>query len=78
MKPKLLPCSKCGAPGKEVDPVWFGREKREKREFIGLSLRRVAVRMGISMGYLCDLELGRRHWTEDMVRRFEAALREEK
>jgi ribosome-binding protein aMBF1 (putative translation factor) len=43
------------------------RKARIKR---GISLRNLAGRMGITPGYLSDLELGRRNWTE---RRFQQA-----
>jgi transcriptional regulator with XRE-family HTH domain len=40
-----------------------------------LSLRQVATRMNVSAGYLCDLELGRRHWNAKQRNAFLKALR---
>jgi len=47
---------------------------RRARQRARLPLREVARRMELSSGYLCDLELGRRHWSEELVQRFQAAL----
>ncbi len=51
-----------------------GHAMRERRKKAGLSLRTLAERMGLSAPYLCDLELGRRAWSEQLAARFVAAL----
>jgi len=43
---------------------------RSVRDANRVSLRRVAKQMGISAAYLCDLELGRRWWSVELVRQY--------
>lgn len=52
--------------------LWFalGQKARVQRENEKLSLREMARRMKISAPSLSDLELGRRHWTRDRMRKF--------
>lgn len=40
----------------------------------GLQAKWVAAKMGISRSYLCDLELGRRRWTDRLIAAFDAVL----
>ena len=47
-----------------------GVEIRTKRELAKVSLRQLAKRLAVSAPYLCDLEKGRRKWSND---RFNAA-----
>jgi transcriptional regulator with XRE-family HTH domain len=51
-------------PTVKPDNAEAGRLIRSKREAAGLALRRLAVRMKISAPYLCDLEQGKRNWTD--------------
>ncbi len=48
---------------------------RQAREDAGLSLRDLAKRTGLSVGYLSDLELGRRSWREELRERILKALK---
>ncbi len=53
-----------------VDHEATGKLMRKFRIEKGESLRSVAKRMGVSAPFLSDLELGRRHWTEEKVEQF--------
>ena len=54
----------------------FGEELRAIRLELGLSLRQLAKRSGVSWGYVHDLESGRRghRASDDVVERIAAAL----
>lgn len=56
------------------DHAATGQAMRARRKKAGLSLRETAERMDLSAPYLCDLELGRRAWSEALAARFVAAL----
>ena len=58
----------------EVDQVATGRNNRAWRECLGVSLRSAALLMKISAPYLSDLELGQRHWNEELQERFTIAV----
>jgi transcriptional regulator with XRE-family HTH domain len=45
----------------------FGIDVRAMRATVGIGLREFAKDLGISAAYLCDLELGRRVWTEKII-----------
>ena len=47
-----------------------GRTAQERRWSMGVGLRELARRMGLSASYVCDLEHGRRAWNEDRIRRY--------
>ena len=64
-------CRVCNGPGRTLSSKG-ARELRLKRE---LTLKIVASKMGISMGYLCDLENGRKSWNSDLQARFTKAIR---
>ncbi len=53
----------------------LGANLRTLREKAGLSLRKVADRLGVSVPYLSDLERGRRNWTEERRDAFLKALK---
>lgn len=59
----------------EVDHLETGTAARIRRKNTGLSLRCVAKRMGISAMHLCNLEHGKRAWTQAMLDRFVDALK---
>lgn len=54
--------------------VAVGESMRELREDAKVSLRTIAKRIDVSPAFLSDLELGRRNWTPDLVRRFADAV----
>ena len=66
-------CKKCGGTGELPES---GR-MREERERVGVSLREVARRMGISAPYLSDLERGRRGMNMGLYQRFWRAMKGE-
>jgi transcriptional regulator with XRE-family HTH domain len=50
---------------------WFLREWRTHR---GYTLERLAEMVGMSVGYLSDLEKGKRRWNQDHLEAFATAL----
>lgn len=53
-----------------------GAMMRARRAKAKLSLRAIAARMGYSAPYICDLERGKRAWTDDKIERYLVALRQ--
>lgn len=47
---------------------------RKNREAAGVSLRKVAIKMGISAPYLSDLERGNRNWSSRDIDEFNNAV----
>lgn len=62
------PCCRCHGLGTEIDQKATARKSRRLRG--DLSRRELAKLMGISEGYLGDLENGRREWTGEMISKF--------
>lgn len=58
----------------EIDSKATGKLARDARIKQGISLRKMAGRMGFSSAFLSDLELGRRNWTEEHVQTFNQVL----
>jgi len=56
-------CPKCNGTGTVTDYAALGAEHQRMRIAASLTLREVAEIMGISIGYLSDLEHGRKSWT---------------
>jgi hypothetical protein len=54
--------------------AWARSERRRSR----LSLRCVAKKMQLSPPYLCDLELGRRTWRDELIQSFVSSIKEAK
>lgn len=69
-------CRRCAGTGYEPDHSQVGREYRTKRERMGLSLREVSRRVGVSVAYLSDLERGHRAWNTPITERVNAAYAE--
>lgn len=67
-------CHCCNGTGEEIDVHVFAASMREKRMKTRLSLKDVAGLMEISPAYLCDLELGNRHWSPFLIERFNKVL----
>lgn len=59
-------CPRCGGTGYVTDPKVEGAEMRAKRTKRGIGLREAARRVGVSPAYLCDLEHGRRRWSQKL------------
>jgi len=66
-------CNACDGRGLLSAGLDF--DPRAERESAGKSLREVARSMKISAGYLSDLELGRRAWSEGLLDDFREATR---
>ena len=58
-----------------IDNKLTGEDARKQREKAGLSLREMAELMSTSSTYVFDLEHGNRNWNEDMIKRYETALK---
>lgn len=76
-KPKLpmRDCRACGGSGREQDDKAIGKAMQAAREKAGLTLREVGERIGYSTGYISDLEHGRKHWSDDLMVNYRAALK---
>lgn len=55
--------------------VTLGRELRELREKLGLTLSDVAVRLGVSVQYVCDVESGRKSFPPAKLKAWAEVLR---
>lgn len=73
--PETIICPNCEGCGEIDNPVWRGREMRKARQGAGKTLTEVAKAIQFSKGYLSDLELGRRTWSNDLVESYKKALR---
>ncbi len=69
-------CRHCQGSGEQIDSVKTGRDLRRQRKLSAMSLRHVAQRMGVSAAYLSDLELGRRHWREALIAKYNEIITE--
>lgn len=65
-------CPRCEGTGKIASPV----EMRILRLSKGLSMGKVAKKMGVSAPFLSDLERGNRSWNAKNELRFRNAIRE--
>jgi transcriptional regulator with XRE-family HTH domain len=59
----------------EIDQHATALKARNLRHNKGVSLRELAKLLKLSAGYLSDLELARRKWSEKLADKVEAALR---
>lgn len=53
-----------------VDHAATGAAARSEREATGMTSRQAALALGISKTYLCHLEVGKRHWRQELVDKF--------
>lgn len=72
---KTRPCEWCNGTGERENAAYRGGQMRALRKSAGLSLREVARRLDFSAAYISDLELGRRDWSEKLIKIYEKALR---
>jgi len=47
---------------------------RHLRETTSTSLRETARHMGFSAAYISDLELGRRHWSDELIAQYKTVM----
>jgi len=64
------PCHCCGGTGVENNHVKTGHELKTLRRLANMRLKEMADGLGISVSLLCDLEHGRRHWTQDRIEKY--------
>lgn len=69
-----MQCPRCSGSGFIPDPRHQGSRARALRREAALSLREIARRMDLSAGYISDLELGRRGWNDELMKRYIKAL----
>lgn len=67
-------CPRCKGTGKVRDEAKLGGQMQERRKAANLTLREVSKQMGITIGYLCDLEHGRRIWSPKLQQSFQEAI----
>jgi hypothetical protein len=68
-------CKPCNGTGRVPDRRAIGKKFNAMRRDARLTLRAVAVKMGISISYLSDMEQGRKNWSRERVRQFEDVVR---
>lgn len=71
-----LPCPCCHGSGTVLNKDYVAPRMKAYRQNKNVSLRATAVQMGVSQGYLSDLENAGRGWTEERVKQFKAAVDE--
>ena len=69
-----MPCDKCAGTGQVIDPRIIGADMRSQRVKAGISLRRMAAEMGVTPGFLSDMEHGNRGWTHVRIADFHEIL----
>lgn len=67
-------CQHCAGTGKEPDHRQLGEDLRRFREWHEATLTNVAAEMGLSKSYVCDLELGRRPWRQELILNYRLAV----
>lgn len=61
------PCSHCDGTGRVFNDALIGQHMRHRRQTAGVSVRQAARRLNFTPSYLCDLESGRRRWSQRLV-----------
>ena len=67
-------CSRCDGTGLEYDNPDFAENARQQRRMAEISLRKLAVEMKVSVGYLSELERGKRKPSLKIQENFEKSL----
>lgn len=67
MSKKQKPCCRCHGSGDEPDNKFIGRNLRESRVHEGISLRAMALKIGVSSSFLSQLERGDRTWKPELT-----------
>lgn len=57
-----------------IDPKQAGDNVRERRIAAGVRQNVLAEKLGISPGYMSDLEAGKRDWTQEFYKQALAAI----
>jgi predicted transcriptional regulator len=61
------PCPRCGGTGRIRDEAAFGAAVKAMRTGARVTLREVAAHTGLSVGYISDLEHGRKRWRGGLI-----------
>lgn len=70
---KTKQCRCCDGTGKEMDDIEVGWAMRKQRIAAKLSQSEVAHRMKVTASYVCDLEYGKRKWTDLKISLYQKA-----
>lgn len=70
MEPRTMDarCERCGGPVKRVNGAWL----RVQRKNAGMSLRELGKWLGLSAGFLCDVERGKRRCSHTLAEAYAA------
>lgn len=71
----LRPCPHCKGSGFVRDEVSFGKQMQAHRTAANVTLRQLAPKMGLSVGYISDLEHGRKKWRSGLILAYMDSLR---
>jgi predicted transcriptional regulator len=71
---EVISCPRCGGLGVVENPKARGAKMKRVREDARVKLREVADLMGLSVGYISDLEHGRKAWSVRRVNFYLAAV----
>lgn len=67
-------CSRCGGTGRVINQAAVGEQYWKERLAGGYTLRQISDLTGYSIGYLSDLEHGRKDWRLEIRAKYRAAL----
>lgn len=65
----MKPCPTCWGTGKIPNHAALGKRARRVRQNRGLSLKEMALRLGVTDSYLSYLETGKRRWSREMFQK---------
>ena len=74
MSQPTIPCPNCKGSGVVPDRKAQGREMKRRRNAARVTLREVSELTGLSIGYLSDMEHGRKGWTPRKINFYMAAI----
>lgn len=70
-----MTCTRCGGTGQEPNLKALGRQLRALRRESGLTMRQMAVHIGLSHSFVCQMERGLRAWRKGNAERlYRAAI----
>lgn len=69
-----MKCEYCNGTGQQIDQKELGSRLRIERERQGITQKVMADRVGVSAGFLCDLENGRRAWLGRVIKTYQMVL----
>lgn len=71
---KFMNCKRCNGTGEEPNQKDIGRHYKSLRVLRGIGLREMAACMGISHGFLSQLESGQRTWSRSLIASFDKQM----